>query len=314
MRSLVAAIPLALVLVISASPSEARRGSGSDSDAKIKAELAALRSDIRNLVKAIKPRDLPPSPPAAAPLPELFWVATAVMPAEAVAKAFPSGLVTASLTPSNAPAEKLSPTLDEIIMTARAYLIDTAHAGGTMSRLGRDRAIGLLHPDFAVRLAAAVHEAREIGMSDVGAYSAYRPPSFGVGGFRDKYLSLHSYGLAVDMHGIGRPGSSKARLWHRIAARNGVACVYGPNRRSEWNHCQGTKLRVATNALRKTITSRGPTDPEAMWAAARNIVVPAVSMVASLGDLPLVERTRIRRHHARHHSVHHRYRHHRRYA
>jgi hypothetical protein len=39
---------------------------------------------------------------------------------------------------------------------------------------------------------------------------AYRPPAFGVGGFSDKFNSLHTYGLAVDMRGIGRPGSRSA--------------------------------------------------------------------------------------------------------
>ena len=60
-------------------------------------------------------------------------------------------------------------------------------------------------------------------------FSAYRPPAFGIGAFSDKFNSLHSYGLAVDVHGIGRPGSPEAQLWHEIAARNGVICPYGPH-------------------------------------------------------------------------------------
>jgi hypothetical protein len=46
-----------------------------------------------------------------------------------------------------------------------------------------------------------------------GVFSAYRPPAFGVGGFSDKFNSLHTYGLAVDMRGIGTPGSAEAELW-----------------------------------------------------------------------------------------------------
>jgi len=52
----------------------------------------------------------------------------------------------------------------------------------------------------AIRLAGAVHEARDAGLSSAGVYSAYRPPAFGVGGFSDKFNSLHAYGLAVDIN------------------------------------------------------------------------------------------------------------------
>ena len=49
-------------------------------------------------------------------------------------------------------------------------------------------------------------------------FSAYRPPAFGVGGFSDKFNSLHTYGLAVDMQGIGRPGSPEAVAAEQEAA------------------------------------------------------------------------------------------------
>src|SRR5262249_42029949 len=77
----------------------------------------------------------------------------------------------------------------------RAYLIETATPGGTMVRQGPDVAIGRLHPEFVMRLAAAIREARDSGLADVGIFSAYRPPAFGVGGFKNKFNSLHSYGL-----------------------------------------------------------------------------------------------------------------------
>src|SRR5260370_15303321 len=74
-----------------------------------------------------------------------------------------------------------------------------------MVRQGVPVAIGRLRPDFIVKLSGAIHVAREGGMTDAGVFSAYRPPAFGVGGFSDKFNSLHSYGLAADMTGIGGP-------------------------------------------------------------------------------------------------------------
>ena len=46
---------------------------------------------------------------------------------------------------------------------ARAYLIETATPGYTMTRQGPERAIGRLHPEFVKRLATAIAEARGAG-------------------------------------------------------------------------------------------------------------------------------------------------------
>jgi hypothetical protein len=152
-------------------------------------------------------------------------------------------------------------------VTDRAYLIETASPGGTMRRQGSDVAIGRLHPEFARRLASAIREAREVRLPFAGIFSAYRPPAFGIGGFANKFNSLHTYGLAVDMQGIGRPGSEEAKLWHDIAARHGVVCPYGPHNRAEWNHCQPTRLKIilAENPLRDTVNKDGPLSLEGMF-------------------------------------------------
>lgn len=204
----------------------------------------------------------------------------------------------ASLVPVDreAPRENASPSGDEpqfelppvprsdgepdpytALASAREYLVETATPGGTMARQGPQLAIERLHPEFVLRLAPAIKEARIRGLPCAGVFSAYRPPAFGVGGFADKSASLHAYGLAVDMKCVGRPGSSEARHWHSIARRHGVICPYGPNNRAEWNHCQPTNLRVVTsgNPLRKTITPQGPIDLERMWNAARSVIVNA---------------------------------------
>jgi hypothetical protein len=143
---------------------------------------------------------------------------------------------------------------------ARAYLVTTATPGYTMMRQGPALAIGRLHPAFARQLAAAIAEARKAGLQFAGIFSAYRPPAFGVGGFVDKFLSLHTYGLAVDITGIGAPGTSAALLWHEIAARHGVVCPYGPHNAAEWNHCQPTQVKMVLpqNPLRETVTADGP--------------------------------------------------------
>ena len=180
--------------------------------------------------------------------------------------------------PSCEPAPRTSPEIAD----ARAYLIETADPGYTMSLQGAELAIGRLHPEFVVRLANAIREARNAGLPFAGVFSAYRPPAFGVGGFSDKFNSLHTYGLAVDMRGIGRPGSPEARGWHEIAARNGVVCPYGPRDRAEWNHCQPTTVKIimAENPLRETVSAAGPFDLENMFAAGN----PMIEDMASAAD------------------------------
>jgi hypothetical protein len=156
----------------------------------------------------------------------------------------------------------------------RAYLVGTATPGSTMTRQGPDLAIARLNPEFVHRLAGAIREARAAGLTSAGIFSAYRPPAFGVGGFSDKFNSLHSYGLAVDMTGIGGPGSAEAKSWYEIAARHGVICPYGVENRVEWNHCQPTWLKIirTENPLRETVTANGPVDLESMFAVGSAII------------------------------------------
>jgi hypothetical protein len=174
------------------------------------------------------------------------------------------------------------------VVSERAYLIKTATPGGTMTRQGPDVAIGRLHPEFVIRLAAAIREARTSGLSDAGIFSAYRPPAFGVGGFKNKFNSLHSYGLAVDMHGIGGPGSAQARLWTRIAAKHGVACPYGVNNPAEWNHCQPTRIKMvrSDSPLVKTVAPQGPINPLNMFEAGKELIESVGKLIASFGGGP----------------------------
>jgi hypothetical protein len=158
--------------------------------------------------------------------------------------------------------------------TDRTYLVETATPGYTMALQGPDVAIGRLHPEFAHRLAAAIHDARAAGLPSAGIFSAYRPPAFGVGGFSDKFNSLHTYGLAVDMTGIGSAGSAEAKIWYEIAAKHGVVCPYGVENRVEWNHCQPTWVKIirSANPLRETVTASGPLNLESMFEAGSALI------------------------------------------
>ena len=187
-----------------------------------------------------------------------------------------------NLPPGSEQACADTPRTPAEVAEARAYLIETASPGYTMTLQRAEVAIGRLHPEFAVRLERAIREARSSGLPFASVFSAYRPPAFGVGGFSDKFNSLHTYGLAVDMRGIGQPASPEAQLWHRIAAKNGVVCPYGPRDRAEWNHCQPTSVKIilAQNPLRETVTSAGPLDVESMFEAGN----PLIEDVASAAD------------------------------
>jgi hypothetical protein len=196
----------------------------------------------------------------------------------------PDDIVNASASSEGACPERSTET--EETARARAYLIETATPGYTMTRQGPERAIGRLHPEFVKRLAAAITEARGAGLPFAGIFSAYRPPAFGVGGFADKFHSLHTYGLAVDVTGIGAPGTPSALLWHEIAARHGVICPYGPHNPVEWNHCQPTwvKIILPDNPLRETVTADGPISLEDMFEVGYLLIAGSVTVNASTSD------------------------------
>src|SRR5260370_19346808 len=105
-----------------------------------------------------------------------------------------------------------------------------------MVRQGVPVAIGRLRPDFIVKLSGAIHVAREGGMTDAGVFSAYRPPAFGIGGFGDKFNSLHSYGLAADMTGIGGPPTPLPPLLHNTLDRGGRPLPFLPVKPPAFNH------------------------------------------------------------------------------
>lgn len=167
--------------------------------------------------------------------------------------------------------------------TATVFLQMTSSfiAGTTMRLQGVEKSVGWLNPHFRENLASAIADARQQGI-EAAIFSAYRAPDLGVGGFRNKFDSCHSYGLAVDMAGIGDPGSDKAKRWHKIAAAHKVYCPYGPNHHVEWNHCQYVPQKVCgsyTN-VRTTISGAGPKSEEKMFAAGDKLLLQATAVAA----------------------------------
>lgn len=176
----------------------------------------------------------------------------------------------------------------------------------TISRQSPIVAIGRLVPEFVSRLAAAFRDAEMAGLNPC-VQSAYRPPGYGIGGFSNKYVSAHSYGLAADICGLDGPGEHAAILFRKIAAQHGVYSPYSVNSRSEFNHFEPTHERLVLDAvpsLRGTITADGPRDLERMWKLAESVVEPIGGGDVSVGEVRVV-----RHHYTAHHYATHRWRH-----
>jgi hypothetical protein len=177
--------------------------------------------------------------------------------------------------------------VEQQVIAARRYLVRVACPSNTMNRQGDGLAIGRLHPVFAVRLAACIQQARREGLPGACPFSTYRPPGFGVGGYSNRFNSMHAYGLAADIGGIGRPGSTQALIWWRVVHENGLYLPYGPFNRSEWNHTQLLHQKgrqfVASHAVLRTISRCGPINLMAMWIAA------GVDMLKVTPDQPTKE-------------------------
>jgi hypothetical protein len=169
---------------------------------------------------------------------------------------------------------------------ARAYLAKTALPGGTMVMLGREKSVECFNPQFAINLAATIRDARKHGFSDASVLSGCRPPRLGIGGFKDKKNSLHGVGLAADLHGVGTPCSESAKRFHAIAASHGVLGVYGHCNRAEWNHFQGTAIKMTSPELRESFTAAGDIAPnlERLWLVEAPVVFD-VAMPVSLGSV-----------------------------
>lgn len=260
---------------------------------RLQLDVAALRKELEAFRAQLHPATL--EKPVLAPSFVQLGLWGAVRPPEKVSSTFnlPTLGVVAPL-PEPLPLPFLSRLESEAVdrvRLARVYLAQTATVGLTMARQGVEVALGRLHPDFAVKLAEAIKRAREAGLAHAGVFSAYRPPAFGIGGFSDKFNSLHSYGLAADVAGIGEAGSRQAMTWQKIVNAVGLFLPYGSRDRSEFNHTQLLPTKIANAQLRKTITASSPKDLPAMWMASgnTNFIKEEIHAIASATKLPVVD-------------------------
>jgi N-acetylmuramoyl-L-alanine amidase len=94
-----------------------------------------------------------------------------------------------------------------------------------------------LNPQFAVRLAAAIKQARAEGLP-IGLTSAFREPGQTGSAYDAGGNSSHSYGLASDIAGLDGPNGRITQRWAQIAQANGLSNPYGTGNATEFNHWQ----------------------------------------------------------------------------
>lgn len=197
------------------------------------------------------------TPAAAAP-------AAPAAPAPAAPAAAP-----ASNTPGYVGNYNPAPNSGGAVAAARQYL------AATSDHKGRPGDTDYLHPEFATRLASAIQDARSQGLN-VWLQSGYRAPSqlqsqghvgpataFDLSG-----KSMHTYGLAADINGLGKANSPQAQRWYQIATSHGLYNPYGAGNSSEFNHYQLLPDKVAPpQQLQALRTAYANGDWNAIWNA-----------------------------------------------
>ena len=145
---------------------------------------------------------------------------------------------------------------------ARAYLSSlSAH---------RDRPgdVSNMNPEFAVRLASAIQQARAEGIP-VSLTSGYRDDNTTGSSYDAGGNSSHGYGLAGDVGGLDGPNGKLTARWAQIANVNGLSNPYGIGDNAEFNHWQlpPQPLEQTPELLARLRTARASGDVNQMWAA-----------------------------------------------
>jgi hypothetical protein len=147
---------------------------------------------------------------------------------------------------------------------ARAYL---SQRGMSMhgNRVGD---VAYMNPDFVVRLATAIQQARAQGLM-VYLLSGYREPGDHPSAYDLAGNSSHEYGLAADIAGLGAAGSVAAQRWQKIAEANGLSNPYGIGNPTEFNHWQlpTRPLEQTPQLLNALKAAKATGDVAKMWAA-----------------------------------------------
>lgn len=133
-----------------------------------------------------------------------------------------------------------------------------------------------LHPQFAVRLANAIQQARDAGLN-VGMESGYRGPNTTGSNYDASGLSLHDKGAAADINGLGGPGSPQAKQWAQIASQNGIFNPYGINDPREFNHWQLVPYTLESRPDVQAQLAQAGGDKSKMWSAIAPAATPGLA-------------------------------------
>jgi Tfp pilus assembly protein FimT len=90
------------------------------------------------------------------------------------------------------------------------------------SHAGRVGDTSNLNPEFAVRLASAIQQARSEGIP-VSLMSGYRDDDTTGSAYDAGGNSSHGYGLAGDVGGLDGAGGALTTRWGQIAQQNGLS-------------------------------------------------------------------------------------------
>ena len=145
---------------------------------------------------------------------------------------------------------------------ARAYLSRLS------SHQGRAGDTDYMNPEFAVRLATAIQQARAEGIP-VSLTSGYRSDDTTGSTYDAGGNSSHGYGLAGDVGGLDGPNGKLTTRWGQIASANGLSNPYGIGNEAEFNHWQlpPQPLEQTPEVLARLKAARATGDPGQMWAA-----------------------------------------------
>ena len=138
-----------------------------------------------------------------------------------------------SYAPDNSGKSSASSAIDDAtqVLSARDYLNSLSMHGFRMGDTSN------LSPTFAVRMADAIHEAREAGLN-VGVMSAFRTGDTTGSRYDAEGFSLHDKGGAIDVSGLDGPNGPATKQWAEIAAKHGIHNPYGVGNEREFNHWQ----------------------------------------------------------------------------
>ena len=178
----------------------------------------------------------------------------------------------------------------KILMEAsasRAYLVETARPGYTMIRQGPELAIGRLHPAFVVRLANTIGKREEPGWLRLEFSPPIgHPPSAleDLSTNSTRFIPTDLPSMCMALADLAHrklssgttlpPSTASSALTGRVTRQNGITA----SRRA-------SKIILAENPLRETVTAEGPISLEGMfemgtWLIAGSTAVPTTDQPA----------------------------------